>query len=307
MVDDLGGSMNALARELRRRGHNTRVLSLAPDPELGFPVDLHASIDAGRELLAVADSCTRLHMVDCAFELLGPWASIIKEKIEAGQAELSLQFDGEMPRSQALAEQKAWGNKISRQWATRPVLAEQLGCDFYPPYLEIQRPGYLPVAPGTRSRETKDRRARFFYAGRFPLVQYPAVEALVEQWEDLSGGELKVLTRAEHRMVLSERRFASFTACNGVDYLSRSTLEALAAGLHVVSPFLGTWCEAYQDLAGGKAVPCLDVEQYRKCLSDVQAYLEPDLEARRWVQALLQPERWIAAFSQEAAAAARVA
>lgn len=299
--------MNALARDLRRLGQRVRVISLAPEPKLGFPVDLHQGIDGGRELLSVAGAATRLHLVDCSLDVLASWVSPIQAKIKVGKVKLSMQFDGAL--SPAIAEQELskQGLDPAQCWATRPKLAKALGIDFIPPYLPIERAAYRPLLAGTRSRESKSRRARFFFSARMPLLQYPEIEALLDTWEAGERKDLDLRISGPHTEVLACRRRALVTACAGREHLSRSALEALAAGVRVVCPRLGPWIEAYEALADGQRAPVLDQAQFLGAMGALTPETEPLLEARAWVSKVLEPQRWWQRFGVAGAKAVHVA
>lgn len=290
--------MNALARDLRRQGHNTRVISFAPDPKLDFPRDLYAGmIDGGRELLSVAGAADRLHLVDCDFDMLGPWASPLKAKVQVGRIALSMQFDGALTAGHARRECSAWAGKVSRCWATRPALARALDVDFLPPYLPIERPAYRPLVQETRSRQGRTQSACFFYSGCLPLSHYPELEALIDQWEGTGTGKARVLDAAKHGVVLAERRRAHIMGNTGDSHFSRSALEAWAAGLRVVSLRQGPWQDAYAALAGGQGAPALDREGFTRALSEIELATPPDLQARAWVSKVLDPRRWWQCFA----------
>lgn len=306
-ADDVAGSLNALARDLRTRKEDARVLSLSPDPDLEFPVDLHQSVDGGRELLSVAGQTTHLHLVDLCFDHLGPWASPLKAKIEVGQVTLSLQFDGAISASMIRQELRAWGSRPRSCIATRPELAKKLQIDFLPPYLPISRAGYRPLRPGTRSREQKNKRARFYFAARRPMTHYPAVEALIDRWDAHDNRDVEVQIGKRHADVLARRRRTQITACGAKNYLSRSGLEALAAGLRVVSPNLGDWQEAYAALADGQAPPLMDAQHFEQHYQEILASTESDLQARAWAVKVLDPRRWWQHFGSYQGQASKVA
>lgn len=299
--------MNALARDLRRLGAAVRVISLAPQPKLGFPVDLHQGIDGGRELLSVAGAATRLHLVDCSFDVLGSWVSPIQAKIQVGKVQLSMQFDGAL--SPAHARQELSKHKLDpgHCWSTRPELAKALGIDFIPPYLPIERAAYRPLLAGTRGRQSKSKRARFFFSARMPLLQYPEIEALLDRWEAGDRKDLDLRISGSHAEVLACRRRALVTACSGREHLSRSALEALAAGLLVVCPRLGPWISAYEALADGQPAPVLDQAQFLSAMDALTPETEPLLEARAWVSKVLDPKRWWQRFGAQSAQAVHVA
>lgn len=299
--------MNALARDLRRLGQKVRVISLAPEPKLGFPVDLHQGIDGGRELLSVAGAATRLHLVDCSFDVLGSWVSPIQAKIKVGKVQLSMQFDGALNPEHAKQELQKQGLSAEDCWATRPELAKSLGVDFIPPYLPIERAPYRPLLAGARSRESKSKRARFFFSARMPLLQYPEIEALLDTWESGDRKDLDLRISGPHAEVLACRRRSLITACAGREHLSRSALEALAAGLLVVCPRLGPWIEAYEALADGQPAPVLDQAQFISAIERLTPETEPMLEARAWVAKVLDPQRWWRRFGAAPAQAVHVA
>lgn len=305
--DDLAGSMNALARDLRRLGQVVRVISLAPQPKLGFPVDLHQGIDGGRELLSVAGAATRLHLVDCSFDVLGSWVSPIKAKIQVGKVQLSMQFDGALNATYVRQELRNHQVDPTQCWSTRPELAKELGVDFIPPYLPIERAPYRPLLPGARERQSKSERARFFFSARKPLLQYPEIEALLDTWESGERKDLDLRISGSHAEVLACRRRALVTACAGRQHLSRSALEALAAGLIVVCPRLGPWIEAYERLAEGQPAPVLDQAQFLSAMEALTPETEPLLEARAWVSKVLDPKRWWQRFGASSAQAVHVA
>lgn len=296
VADDVGGSMNALARDLRRQGHNARVISFAPDLSLGFPIDLYQGVDGGRELLSVAGQAEHLHLVDCSFDMLGPWASPLRAKIGVGRVRLSLQLDGALSVAHCKQELRAWKSQCTSCVATRPGLARALGVDFLPPYIPVQRANYRPLVAGTRKREGKNRSARFFFSAQHPLSNYPQVESLIEAWETKDGKDVEVLTGALHREVLRKRRRAHLTASTGSDYFSRSSLEAWAAGLRVVALSQDkSWTQAYEALAGAPA-PALDRAAFERALDEMGASDPVDLAAQRWVHQLLDPRRWWGRF-----------
>lgn len=299
--------MNALARDLRRLGQNTRVISLAPQPKLGFPVDLHQGIDGGRELLSVAGAATRLHLVDCCFDVLGSWVSPIQSKIQVGKVKLSMQFDGALSGTHAKQELDAQNLAPENCWSTRPQLAKDLGVDFLPPYLPIERAPYRPLLLGTRSDQSARHRARFFFSARMPLTQYPEVEALLDTWESGDRKDLDLRISGTHAEVLACRRRSLVTACAGRQHLSRSSLEALAAGLRVVCPRLGPWITAYEALADGASAPVLDQAQFLSAMDSLTPRTEPMLEARAWVSKVLAPQRWWRRFGASTTTAVHVA
>lgn len=303
VADDVGGSMNALARDLRRQGHNARVLSFAPELSLGFPIDLYQGVDGGRELLSVAGQAEHLHLVDCSFDMLGPWASPLRAKIEVGRVSLSLQMDGGLSVAHYKQELRAWKAQSTHCVATRPGLACTLGVEFLPPYIPVQQANYRPLVTGTRQRENKNRNARFFFSAQHPLSNYPQVESLLDAWEAQDGKDVEVLTGAHHREVLRKRRRAHLTVSTGSDYYSRSCLEAWAAGLRVVALSQDpTWVQAYEALAGGPS-PALDKASFEQALSQVDAHQVPDLDAHRWAHQLLDPRRWWTRFARGSAVA----
>lgn len=305
--DDVAGSMNALARDLRMRGQKVRVLSLDPRSEFGFPVDLYQNVDGGRELLSIAGQATRLHLVDTSFDHLGPWASPLKARAQVGQLELSLQFDGALNSTMIRQELDAWGSTPRLRICTRPGLAKAFGLDFLPPYLPIGRAKYRPVQPGTRMRAPKTRKARFYFAGRHPLQHYSGLESLMDRWEAREDKDLELQTAKAHGDVLTRRRRAHLSAGTGRGYFSRSTLEALAAGLRVVCPHLGDWQDAYSALAQGRKAPVLSLDDFERALEEVTPLSEPLAEARAWACQVLDPHRWISRFERVGDDKARVA
>lgn len=297
-AEDVGASLAHLAYALRRTGKaQARVVVANRDPVAGWSEDIVEPVDGGaeaRHLLAHADA---LHLVDIdptTAELFGRPLRGAAERIPGGV----IQID-RAPRS-------AWPGledaAISRGWAlvtTRADVADATRATLLAPFVPLGRAPWVPLAPGTRMRESVRRPAVVFASSRIPFRRRPALERLVDAADDMvRGGQLleTVVGRPQHQ-VLRKRRFAHLTLCSsnrGLHTLATSAFESLAQGVAVVTDSAPEALERYATLAGAPA-PVLGVDGLDAAVAAMQARGDGDPQLRAWAERAMNPARWLEA------------
>lgn len=299
--DDLGGSLHALARYLRyTRAAQLRVMSIEPDLALGFPRDLHEVPDGGQECLELIEGCQVLHAVDCdPFSFLESGDSL-KKAIDTGRCTVSVQIDGTLSPAQ---NEELIRSSRERGWpviATSARIAKTYALPFLPPFVPWWEGPYRPLLPGTRGREATRRPTVLQLASRRPLEAMPHLEDLADSIDDagIENVVLDVMIGVSFPRLLQRRRWAHASLCPGEGGLSRGALEALVAGVPVISRVDRADLAVYEDLAGGEPAPVVgpETETMLAFIEGIQARQDGDASLRPWAKRVLDPERWSSYF-----------
>jgi len=293
---DAAGSWTRLATELRRSGHDVRVVTFENKSELRWPTDVAEIYDGGQELATLVASADAFHCVDLLPAEIGLLDTHAHARIAAG-APVVLQCDAVPSPARA---REILTMSARHGWpvvTTRPLGALLPRAEFLPPFVPWWRAPWIPQANGTRARVRKTERVVFAASTR-PLREHPRLEALVERAEaaarEVDDVRVEVLCGRPHAMVLQRQRRSHLVLVASAGGLGRTGLEALAQGIAVVADLdVGQW-EAWATLAGAlpPVVPSVALAEHVHAL----AYdAGPDMRRVAWARSVLDPSRWLRA------------
>jgi len=296
---DAGGSWCRLATELRRIGHDVRVVTFEVPAELRWPTDLAEIYDGGQELATLLASAEALHFVDLLPEEVGLLDDEVHARLRSG-APVVLQLDAVPTPARA---RKVIEVAARHGWpivTTRPLGKLVPGAEFMPPFLPYWRAPWIPQVAGTRPRVRRTERIVFASSTR-PLRERPRLEALVDRAEAVARAlddvRVEVLCGRAHAQVLQRRRRSHLVLVASDGGLGRTGLEALAQGLAVVADLDVVQWEAWSALAGAlpPVVPSSALDEHVQAL----AYdAGPDPRRVAWARGVLDPTRWFRACTR---------
>jgi hypothetical protein len=309
--DDVGGHLQALALECRRRDlAEMRVLSIAPNRRWGFPTDICDSPDYGAELDELLMHADVLHFVDVDPLDLG-LAGILdnRKRAHLSVPRICLQFSGRLEASGCQRIVREMQPFAARTLCTRLGLSRSLGALHLPDFIPWWQPRYSPLLADTRSRESVMRPIVICVSSRVPIERRPRLENLVDQAEQRLRTQLVVETLVElpHRSVLRRRRFAHVFLSSSEDGLALSALEALAQGLRVLVPDeeiaairaeKGTIAEAPLFTASGLDALLAQLSPRSGPYAEARAFAKSYLDPARWLDVL--PEFWLSDLARAA-------
>ena len=200
--------MYYLGQELRGRGVDARLITLAPPQAGGFPTDIADVFDGGAEIRALIDTADVFHFVD----VLPAQLELFDRKL--AQAVLGrpviVQLDD--PADLILAREARRSASAGRFTliTTRPGIARRTGATLYAPFVPWWRGPWTPLLPGTRGRESVRRPGVVFASSLEPLHRKAGLERLVDEADSLIAGANLLETACERsqRTVQARRRFA---------------------------------------------------------------------------------------------------
>ncbi len=290
---DVAGAWCGLATELRRGGHDVRVVTFEPRADLRWPTDVAEIYDGGQEIATLIANADAFHFVDLLPSQIGLLDAKAHARIASG-VPVVLQCDA-VPNvvraREIVAAAKAHGWPIV---TTTPLGKLVPGAELVPPFVPFWRAPWLPQANGTRPRVRKTERIVFASSLR-PLREVPKLEALVERAEaaarETTDVRVDVLCGRPHSLVLQRQRRAHLVLTDG---LGRTGLEALAQGIAVVADLdVAAW-EAWAGL-GGALPPVVPSSALVERVHGLPYDTGPDPRRIAWARAVLDPNRWFRA------------
>jgi hypothetical protein len=293
---DVAGAWCRLATELRRGGHDVRVVTFEPRADLRWPTDLAEIYDGGQELGELIANADAFHFVDLLPSEIGLLDARAHARIAAGTP-VVLQCDtvpSVVRAREVVATAKRHGWPIV---TTRPLGKLLPGAELIPPYVPWWQSPWLPQANGTRPRVRKTERIVVASSVR-PLREVPKLEALIERAEaaarEASDVRVDVLCGRPHSLVLQRQRRAHLVLTASEGGLGRSALEALAQGIAVVADLdVGAW-EAWAAL-GGALPPVVPSSALTEHVHALAYDTGPDARRVAWARKVLDPNRWFRA------------
>lgn len=291
---DAAGAWCGLATELRRGGHDVRVVTFEPRADLGWPTDLAEIYDGGQELGTLLANADAFHFVDLLPREVALLDAKVHARIAAG-ARVVLQCDA-VPDSARAREIVATANANGWPVVTTTPLGKLVpGAELLAPFVPWWRAPWVPQANGTRPRVRKTERVVLASSVR-PLREVPKLEALVDRAESIareaSDVRVDVLCGRPHSLVLQRQRRAHLVLT--VNGLGRTGLEALAQGIAVVADLdVGAW-EAWAAL-GGALPPVVPSSALAERIHALAFDGGPDARRVAWARTVLDPTRWFRA------------
>lgn len=307
---DVGGALAHLAHELRCRGvASARTVAAGREKVGAWARDIVDPLDGGSEARRLLAGAQALHLVDvdpAESSLFGAALEPAAKEMRGGLVQIDRAPKAQWRRLVAAAEERGWPLVT-----TRADVAVATGAELMAPFVPLWRPPWLPLATGTRMRESVRRPAVVFASSRVPFRRRPSLERLVDAADDMvgPGRQLETVVARTQSQVLRKRRYAHLVLASsdrGKAALALSAFEALAQGVAVVTDTHGDALERYAALGGG-TVPVAGVDQLDAAIAGMKARETAAPAMRAWAERALDPARWMSLCVRAYAGTARAA